>query len=92
MWLKVNYAAHPQASTRSLLEIEEEIYNTAIANGVLVCRGSWFSAEPGKPPRGMFFRTTYAASSEDNMVKGIERFGAAVRESFQLAPIGLNTI
>lgn len=84
LWLEVNYVAHPEVSTKSLLEIEEEIYNRSIANGVLVCRGSWFSADPSKPPRGMFFRTTYAASSEENMVMGIERFGAAVRESFRL--------
>ncbi|KXJ91474.1 putative L-kynurenine/alpha-aminoadipate aminotransferase [Microdochium bolleyi] len=84
LWLEVNHAAHPDASTKSILQIEEEIYNACIANGVLVCRGSWFRAEPDVPLSGMFFRTTYAASSEENMVKGIERFGQAVRESFRI--------
>jgi aromatic amino acid aminotransferase I / 2-aminoadipate transaminase len=67
-----------------ILAIEEEIFNSCIANGVLACRGSWFQAEPDQPLSGLFFRTTYAAASEDSMAKAIERFGAAVRESFQL--------
>ncbi|KAH7027493.1 pyridoxal phosphate-dependent transferase [Microdochium trichocladiopsis] len=85
LWLQVNHAAHPDASTKSVVEIEEEIYNACIDKGVLVCRGSWFRADPSKPLPGMYFRTTYAASTEENMVKGIERFGQAIRDSFRLS-------
>lgn len=84
LWLEVDHTAHPDAADKSILEIEEEIYNSCIETGVLVCRGSWFRAEPDVPLSGMFFRTTYAASSDENMVKGIERFGQAVRKSFRL--------
>ncbi|KAI1082968.1 PLP-dependent transferase [Whalleya microplaca] len=83
LWLKVDHTRHPDASTKSILEIEEEIFDLCIEKGVLACRGSWFRAEQDVPPSGLFFRTTFAAASEENMAKAIERFGAAVRESFR---------
>ena len=72
-------------SSRALLEVEEEIYDACIEKGVLLCRGSWFRAEPGQPLRELFFRTTYAAASAEQMNLAIERFGAAVRDSFGLS-------
>ncbi|KAI2782330.1 PLP-dependent transferase [Daldinia loculata] len=85
LWLKVDHTQHPQASTKSILEIEEEIFNSCIDKGVLAIRGSWFRAERDQPPSGLFFRTTFAAASEAAMDAAIERFGAAVRESFSTA-------
>ncbi|KAI1213785.1 PLP-dependent transferase [Annulohypoxylon truncatum] len=85
LWLRVDHTQHPQASTKSILEIEEDIFNSCIDKGVLAIRGSWFRAEQDVPPSGLFFRTTFAAASEDDMARAIERFGAAVRESFRLA-------
>ncbi|KAI1106648.1 PLP-dependent transferase [Jackrogersella minutella] len=84
LWLKVDHTKHPQAATKSILEIEEDIFESGIDKGVLAIRGSWFQAEQGLPPSGLFFRTTFAAASEDDMERAIERFGAAVRESFGL--------
>ncbi|OTA86773.1 hypothetical protein M434DRAFT_399745 [Hypoxylon sp. CO27-5] len=82
LWLKVDHTQHPQASTKSILEIEEDIFKSCIDKGVLAIRGSWFRAERDVAPRELFFRTTFAAASEEDMAHGIERFGAAIRESF----------
>lgn len=82
LWLQVDHTRHPHAARKSLLELEEEIFDSCIDRGVLACRGSWFRAEPGRPLSGLFFRTTYAAASEAQMAVAIERFGAAVRASF----------
>ncbi|SPQ18117.1 fe7a46c0-b89e-4ed6-8cdc-8aac9658f5df [Thermothielavioides terrestris] len=83
-WLKVNHELHPHASTKSILEMEEEIFNRCIAKGVLVARGSWFRAEQNAPPSGLYFRTTFAAATPKNMTEAIRRLGEAVRESFKM--------
>ncbi|KAI0021019.1 pyridoxal phosphate-dependent transferase [Xylariomycetidae sp. FL0641] len=84
LWLSVDYTQHPdfEQKKKTILEIEEDMFNRCIEAGVLVCRGSWFRAEHDKPPSGLFFRATYAAASEADMDAAIERFGKAVRGSF----------
>jgi aromatic amino acid aminotransferase I len=82
MWLNVDTSAHPQAGTRPLEDIEEEIFHSCINNGVLVARGSWFQTEKDKPLAGLFFRATYASASPENMGEAIKRFGQAVKDSF----------
>lgn len=82
MWINIDYTKHPQAAERSILDIEEEIFNSCIENGVLIARGSWFLTEKEKAPPGLFFRATYASATPENMNKAIERFGKAVRDSF----------
>ena len=56
-WLRVDGSKHPEykaraatldgkaAKTALLLEIEEQIFQAAAANNVLIARGSWFRAE-----------------------------------------------
>jgi aromatic amino acid aminotransferase I len=83
-WLKVNHELHPQASTKSILEIEEEIFNSCIAKKVLVARGSWFRAEQDTPLSGLYFRATFAAATPENMREAIRRLGEAIRESYQM--------
>ncbi|CAK7205654.1 Aromatic/aminoadipate aminotransferase 1 [Sporothrix eucalyptigena] len=83
-WLKVDHTKHPDHGKRSILELEEEIFNLCIEKGVLVGRGSWFAAEPDQPQAGLFFRTTFAAASASAMTEAIRRFGNAVRESYRL--------
>jgi aromatic amino acid aminotransferase I / 2-aminoadipate transaminase len=85
LWLKVDSRNHPARSKLSLIEIEEEIFNSCIEKGVLVARGSWFQTEPDKPLKDLFFRATYAAASAQNMNEAIRRFGRALRESFKMA-------
>ncbi len=83
-WLSVDHLQHPDVGSRSLLDIEEEIYNLCIEKGVLIGRGSWFRAEQDKPPRGLFFRATHAAATSESMTEAIRRFGAAVRQSYRM--------
>ncbi|KAK5987626.1 Aromatic amino acid aminotransferase C56E4.03 [Cladobotryum mycophilum] len=82
LWLTVDYSKHPQSGTRSLEEVEQEIFDSCIKSGVLVARGSWFLTEKDKPLPGLFFRATFAAASAENMNEAISRFGRAVRDSF----------
>ncbi|KAI1356275.1 aromatic amino acid aminotransferase-like protein [Xylaria sp. FL0043] len=81
-WLRIDHTSHPHAGQKSILEIEEEIFNSCIERGVLACRGSWFCAETDVEPTGLFFRTTFAAASEADMDVAIQRLGEAVRASF----------
>lgn len=83
-WLRVNYNLHPDSGKRSIPEIEEEIFDQCIENGVLVARGSWFAAEHDKPPKDLFFRATFAAAGPEPMREAIRRFGDAVRTSYRI--------
>ena len=82
MWLHVDHTQHTHAAERSIVDIEEEIFNSCIESGVLVARGSWFLTEKDKAPPGLFFRATYASATPENMNEAIKRFGSAVRKSF----------
>lgn len=83
LWLSVDWHKHPAAKTKSIGDIEQEIFLSGIDQGVLICPGSWFTAEKdGFVPVDMFFRATFAAASEEKMTEAIERFGVAVRNSF----------
>lgn len=82
MWLKVDHTQHPEAGTRAIEDIEEEIFNSCIDNGVLVARGSWFLTDTDKTLPGLYFRTTFASASAENMSVAISRFGRAVEASF----------
>jgi len=85
LWLKLNHTLHPSYATTSYIDLEEQIFLAAVEKGVLISRGSWFTAErDGYVPKDMFFRATFAAATEDKMTEAIERFGLAVRESFGL--------
>jgi aromatic amino acid aminotransferase I / 2-aminoadipate transaminase len=83
MWLRVDHTKHPHKD-KSILEIEEEIYNSCINKGVLVARGSWFRADQTTEPSELYFRATYAMAGEDAMREAVRRLGAAIRESFQI--------
>ncbi|KAK9775720.1 putative Aminotransferase class I/classII domain-containing protein [Seiridium cardinale] len=85
LWLKVDHTKHPHVSRKTLIEIEEEIFDSCIEKGVLACRGSWFLAEHDKPLTSLFFRTTFASASEEQMEVAIERFGTAVKNGFQIS-------
>ncbi|KAI1109033.1 aromatic amino acid aminotransferase-like protein [Nemania sp. NC0429] len=82
LWIHVDHTGHPNKGRKTMLEIEEEIFDSCIERGVLACRGSWFHAEKDVEPTGLFFRTTFAAASQAEMDVAIQRFGQAVRASF----------
>lgn len=81
----MDWHKHPAAKTKSILEIEEEVFLAAVEQGVLVSKGSWFSAERENfVPTELFFRATFAAASADKMSEAIARFGIALRGIFGL--------
>lgn len=44
------------------MDIEQDIFKTAIDGKVLVAPGSWFASERDKPITDIFFRATFAAA------------------------------
>lgn len=76
---------HPDADTKSVIQLEEEIFLAAVEQGTLVMPGSWFYADQEAEHDTLFFRATYAAAPSDKIEEAIRRFGQAVRGSFRLA-------
>ncbi|KAF4469486.1 aromatic amino acid aminotransferase I [Fusarium albosuccineum] len=83
LWLKVDHTKHPEFPQRSIPEIEQDVFSNALENGVLCARGSWFRAEPHTAPSELFFRTTFAAATEDAMRTAIQRLSTAIRQAFR---------
>ena len=85
-WLRIDYTKHPHYPTKSIEEIEDEIFMGNIEHGALLMKGSWFYANKEEEHDTLFFRATYAAAREDMIFEAVRRFGESVRKSF-----GLNT-
>lgn len=81
-WLNVDYTKHPDYKTKSIDDIEEEIFQMVIAHGTLLMKGSWFCADRDVARETMFFRATYAAAQFDQIDEAIHRFGNAIRDAF----------
>ncbi|KAF7712192.1 Uncharacterized protein PECH_003975 [Penicillium ucsense] len=85
IWISLDWAQHPEAGTKTKLQIEKEIFDATIENGALVVPGSWFLPDEGSSGMdGVFFRMTYAAASMDDMQEAIQRLGAVLRSTFKL--------
>lgn len=89
-WIAVDWRKHPSlvgaadAGKKDMLRIEDQIFLDGIEqNKVLVAKGSWFRAEQDGGSE-MFFRTTFAAASEEQIREAIRRLGHTLRTSFQL--------
>ncbi|OBT66719.1 hypothetical protein VE03_03865 [Pseudogymnoascus sp. 23342-1-I1] len=82
LWLEVNLANHPDAKTKSILEIEDEMFLACVEKGVLLSKGSWFLGDKTKAPTQLFLRATFAAATAEKMEQAIERVGVAVRDAF----------
>ncbi|KAJ5700883.1 Aromatic amino acid aminotransferase [Penicillium malachiteum] len=84
-WIEVDWRKHPDvAAGKTLEQIEEEIFQSAIEQNVLLSRGSWFKADKSATMEKMFFRATYASASFDRIDDAIARFAASLREQFRL--------
>ncbi|KAG5809355.1 hypothetical protein H9Q74_008172 [Fusarium xylarioides] len=83
-WLEIDWKKHPSASTKSITEIEDEIFMSSIEHRALVIKGSFFYANKAEEHDTLFFRATYAAAPAEKIHDGIRRFGDAVRASFGL--------
>lgn len=80
----MDWHKHPDANTKSGLDIEEEVWNEAIVQGALVARGSWFKATKETAIDEIFYRTTFAAAPLDKVEEAIKRFGQAICKSFKV--------
>ncbi|GMF78695.1 unnamed protein product [Aspergillus oryzae] len=83
-WIEIDWRKHPGLSSgKTREEIEEEVFQAAVNNGVLISRGSWFKAQ-GASEEKLFFRATFAAASSDAIAEAISRFGTTLRQEFGL--------
>ncbi|CRL27727.1 DNA methylase, N-6 adenine-specific, conserved site [Penicillium camemberti] len=83
-WLAVDWTKHPDANIKSALQIEEEIWLKAISNGALVACGSWFCATGNSTCNEVFYRTTFAAATLDQIEQAVMRLGEALKTCFHL--------
>ncbi|CEJ60633.1 hypothetical protein PMG11_09201 [Penicillium brasilianum] len=88
-WISIDWTQHPEAISKSKLQIEKEIYDVAIEGGALVVPGSWFLPDEGiGGMEGVSFRMTYAAASVEDVREAIQRLGMALRGIFKLEAAG----
>lgn len=93
-WIAVDLESHPERVANAMgLEqkqqqqqqcqaVEDRIFEMAESNGVLVARGSWFHVE--RDVDKVFFRMTFVATaSQEELERGVEQFGRAVRDEFR---------
>ncbi|KAF2112248.1 pyridoxal phosphate-dependent transferase, partial [Lophiotrema nucula] len=67
-----------ETTSQSLLAIEDQVYQQARTNGVLLSKGSWFTGDPTSTTN-VAFRITFAAAPESDLQEAARRFGEAVR-------------
>lgn len=90
LWIQIDWSQHPMTHcighakdphSCRMLGIEERIYQASRSHGVLISKGSWFAASQPSTDK-MFFRITFAAAPEADLLLAIEKFGEAIREEF----------
>jgi aromatic amino acid aminotransferase I len=86
-WIKI---AAPEGYSRPG-NLETAIFERCLREKVLVIPGSFFKAEGDPEGAGCvdesgicYFRGTFAAAAESEVVRGIERFGRSIRAEFGL--------
>ena len=83
-FIEIDWQKHPTRESKSVLELEDEIFHAAVEGGTLISKGSWFRAESDDPGNRMFFRLTFASAPNDQVAEAIRRFGNALRRAFNL--------
>lgn len=81
VWIKIKLDREMKHLDSIAIELEERIFDRAIANGVLCARGSWFRVASEEPMRDISFRITFASAEEDAMRIAVQRLSVAVREA-----------
>lgn len=96
--VKIDASKHPKFKElgEDPLKVEDAIYNRGLEFGCLMIPGSWFKVSgQTNPPQPelpadeehkhtIFFRGTYAAVPLDDLKRGLEKFGQAVKAEFGL--------
>ncbi|PNP39342.1 hypothetical protein TGAMA5MH_08760 [Trichoderma gamsii] len=83
-WLKVDWKQHPDAKTKSVDVLEEEMWLESISTGALVGRGSWFRASADVAHDEVFYRTTFAAAPLPKIEEAVKRFGETIEKVFKI--------
>jgi aromatic amino acid aminotransferase I len=86
--ISIDAAAHPHFTQRyneDPLALEDEIYRTNIANKSVLVPGSWFEVVQDREKRSslIIFRGTFAATDEETLAEGIERFAQTLNQIFE---------
>ena len=90
LWVRLDLTQHPEALARKSPlalrklghHIEDRIYASARASGVIVSKGSWFDST-GQRSLEVCFRLTFAAAPVDFLRQGVQRFGLALHNEFR---------
>lgn len=86
LWVKVDWRRHKTYTgfcsdeSDTILSIEDELYETALAKGVLCCKGSIFNARERRSQ--LFVRLTFATATESEIVEAVRRFAQALHTLF----------
>lgn len=98
--VSIDASKHPEFATKyesDPRKVETAFFDRFIKAGVLLVPGDWFKAEgqttPPQPeestrsehPNEIFFRGTYAAVPLDKLTEGLQRFGEALYDEFELS-------
>lgn len=90
LWIELDWRKHPHLDMKStssegteiqLSELEARIATKALANGVLVTKGSLFSTNKNFNGQ-LHFRMTFAAAPEHDLQEGVRLFAITAREEF----------
>ncbi|TPX12962.1 uncharacterized protein E0L32_006607 [Thyridium curvatum] len=92
VWIRVDLSSHPDLVSGTELtplessNIDGRIMTRAFENGVQVTNGSLFEAGTPFPSqndqRAVFFRLTFAAATDKELVSGVQLFAKAVQDEF----------
>jgi len=82
-WIRITRDTGEHAGKTGL---GERIFKKCVEEGVLLVPGGVFKAEEGEGDGGVYFRGTFAAVPFDKLEVGIQRFGKALRDVFNLPP------
>ncbi|KAJ5633964.1 L-kynurenine/alpha-aminoadipate aminotransferase [Penicillium herquei] len=91
LWLELDWRKHPrfkdeisyEGLSLSLLEIENNILQLALEDGVQVTKGSLFHCSK-KPTEELHFRMTFAAASEEDLAEGVRIFADSIKKEFSI--------
>ncbi|QPG74754.1 hypothetical protein FOA43_002087 [Brettanomyces nanus] len=86
--VSIDASKHPRFATEydsDPVKVEDAVFNRALKEGSLMIPGSWFRSPNFEiKDDTFFFRGTYAAVDLEKLDLGLERFGKAIKEVFEI--------
>ncbi|KAL3291092.1 PLP-dependent transferase [Colletotrichum asianum] len=82
LWIEFTLSQHAAAGDYdAVLMVEDKIYNSALSNGVLVSKGSWFATDLDLDK--VCFRLSFANASDEEFDVAVKCFASAAKEELQ---------